>query len=257
MTEESLKTYGKPRRRTSQWRDAFDAAILELQTNPDLPLPVLDANNPTRQATPEAAEPFEFSTGAATVKRVPKASRFQAAAALTEVLRGVLADPDNREAWKKLLEFAGICFGKPKRGGRKAKSLASVINSQIRDFQAGGHNNELSQRGRAKSPSLSAQISSKLSAGDIRGAVRVLSSEDKVLKGDNATLLKLQEKHPDSHPNSELPPPPENTNNNPHLIATRENTKQGIQSFRNGSGGGPDRLIPQHLKDLTSASLEE
>ena len=255
LTEESLKVHGKPKRRNSQWRVAFGAAILEFQTNPDSPLPVLDANNPTLQVTPEAAEPFEFLTGTATVKRVPKASRFQAAAALTDVLQGVLAAPDNREAWKKLLEFASICFGKPKRGGRKAKSLASVINSQIRDFQAGGHHNEISQRGSAKSPSLSAQVSSKLSAGDIRGAVRVLSSEDKVLKGDNATLHKLQEKHPDSHPNSLLPPPPENTNNTPHLIATREDTKQGIRSFRNGSGGGPDRLLPQHLKDLTSDQL--
>ena len=25
-----------------------------------------------------------------------------------------------------------------------------------------------------------------------------------------------------------------------------------IKSFRNGSGGGPDRLLPQHLKDMTS-----
>ena len=105
LTEESLKVHGKPKRRNSQWRDAFGAAILEFQTNPDSPLPVFDANNPTLQVTPEAAEPFEFLTGTATVKRVPKASRFQAAAALTDVLQGVLAAPDNREAWKKLLEL--------------------------------------------------------------------------------------------------------------------------------------------------------
>ena len=119
----------------------------------------------------------------------------------------------------------------------------------------GRHDNELPQSGSGKIPPLLAQISSKLSTGDIRGAVRVLSSEDKVLKGDTATLQKLKDKHPDPHPNSQLPPPPENTNNNTQFIATREDIKLSIKSFRNGSGGGPDRLLPQHLKDLTSDQL--
>ena len=257
LTEESMETHGRPRRRNSQWRDVFGAAILELQTNPDSPLPELDVNNPTPPAALRdiiSIEPFEFLAGTATVKRVPKASRFQAAAALTEVLQNVLAAPDDREAWRKLLEFASTCFGKPKRGGRKAKSLASVINSQIRDFQSGRHSNESSQRDSGKIPPLSAQISTKLSMGDIRGAVRILSSEDKVLKGDRATLLKLQEKHPESHPDTQLPPPPDQSNN-AHFIATREDIKSAIKSFRNGSGGGPDRLLPQHLKDLTSDQL--
>ena len=31
--------------------------------------------------------------------------------------------------------------------------------------------------------------------------------------------------------------------------------KSAIKSFRKGSGGGPDRLLPQHLKDLTGDQL--
>ena len=77
--------------------------------------------------------------------------------------------------------------------------------------------------------------------GDIRGAVRILSSEDKVLKGDRATLIKLQEKHPESQPNTQLPPPPDNSNT-ADFIATRDDIKSAIKSFRNGSGGGPDTL---------------
>ena len=255
MTDEALETYGRPRRRGSQWRDAFGAAILELQSNPDSPLPELVAeNNTTLPVASDAGDPFEFSTGTATVKRVPKASRHQAIAALTDALQGVLTTPDDRDAWKKLLEFAGICFGKPKRGGRKSKSLASTINSQIRAFQTGTLNSESSRKGSGKTPPLSAQISTKLSMGDISGAVRILSSEDKVLRGDGDTLQKLKEKHPDPHPNSQVPPPPENLNN-ANLIATGEDIKSAIKSFRNGSGGGPDRLLPQHLKDLTNVQL--
>ena len=58
LTEESLNTHGKRKRSNSQWRDAFDAAMLELQTNPDPPLPLPDANNPTLQDIPEAVETF-------------------------------------------------------------------------------------------------------------------------------------------------------------------------------------------------------
>ena len=36
---------------------------------------------------------------------------------------------------------------------------------------------------------------------------------------------------------------------------TREDIRQAIKSFRNGSGGGPDGLLPQHLKDMTGAQL--
>ena len=35
---------------------------------------------------------------------------------------------------------------------------------------------------------------------------------------------------------------------------TEQDVAQAIQSFPRGSAGGPDGLLPQHLKDLISAS---
>ena len=129
LNEESMETLGKPKTSRSKWKDAFSSAMLELQANPDLPMLEIGPNN--NPILPEAPDdltsddspnrPFEFLTGRATVKRVPKASRDRAAAALTETLVQVLAAPNDLEAWRGLLQFAGICFGKPKRGGKKGK----------------------------------------------------------------------------------------------------------------------------------------
>ena len=89
--------------------------------------------------------------------------------------------------------------------------------------------------------------------GDIRGAVRILSSEDTVLPSDASTLQKLKEKHPPPHPHTNMPPPPEE--NLVSFTATRDDVKDAIKSFRNGSGGGQDALLPQHLKDITGEEL--
>ena len=75
------------------------------------------------------------------IKRVAKAIRFLVAQAKTDMLRNVLATmTHDRDAWSKLLQFAGQCLGKPKGVGKKQKSLARwpwpssrtpVLNSSI------------------------------------------------------------------------------------------------------------------------------
>ena len=109
------------------------------------------------------------------------------------------------------------------------------------------------RKGKFKPPSIASQVATKLVRGDIRGAIRILSSSAKVLPLDANTRRELQDKHPPAHPNSILPEPPEADIN--CLMATREEVKNAIKSFRNGSGGGPDCLLPQHLKDMIEDSL--
>ena len=58
--------------------------------------PILPAAN--EDLSEESEIPLKFFTGTTTVKRVPKASRFQAAAALTDAIQGVLAALDERKA---------------------------------------------------------------------------------------------------------------------------------------------------------------
>ena len=51
-------------------------------------------------------------------------------------------------------------------------------------------------------------VSSKLAYGDIRGAVRIISSNDKLLENIPKVLKKLELKHPKINKNSNLPLPP-------------------------------------------------
>ena len=48
----------------------------------------------------------------------------------------------------------------------------------------------------------------KLANGDVKGAIRVLSSNDSLLPSDPSTLSTLESKHPPRHPDSEIPNPP-------------------------------------------------
>ncbi len=89
---------------------------------------------------------------------------------------------------------------------------------------------------------LAKRVSAKLEDGDYRGAVRVACCEDTFADITDETLRVLQENHSPAHPESHIPPPPE------------EEVTRAIRSFPRGSAGGPDGIRPQHLLDLTSAS---
>ena len=95
-------------------------------------------------------------------------------------------------------------------------------------------------------------VSSKLACGDIRVAVRIISSNDNLLENTPEILKKLELKHPKINKNSNLPPPPSEEQIAKSLQA--EDVKRGIKGFKNGSSGGLDGLLLQHLKDLTAES---
>ena len=80
--------------------------------------------------------------------------------------------------------------------------------------------------------------------GDFSGAVRLTCSDDVLAEPSEATYSALQQKHPYPYPGSSIPPRPAQ----PSTISVSED--EIIKSFHNGSAGGPDRLRPQHLKDL-------
>lgn len=92
-------------------------------------------------------------------------------------------------------------------------------------------------------------IESKVFDGDIRGAIRILASDDNLLKYDIAIFEQLREKHGFEPPvdSSEQPDIDQTT-----IEVTTDDTSKSIYSFRNGSAGGIDSLSPQHLKDLIS-----
>ena len=158
-----------------------------------------------------------------------------------DILREIIASPEDRKSWEKLCLFPTHCLGRPKRGGKKTK-LASHINTQVRNFNQGVSEPAPVPTNR-KLPNISAQVSNKIRASDIRGAVRIVSSNDKILENTPETLSKLEGKHPPAHPDTQMPDPPSPENIGAGMIATREDVKNAIKSFRNGSGGGPNGLL--------------
>ena len=200
-------------------------------------------------------------------KRVPKASRIQAAKALTEVLEQVVIK-NSLTAWQSLFDFASQCLSKPSRGDKKSKSLAAVVNKQIKDFtehklveknasQNTSNNRKKSQHSSREGQLISNMVSSKLGVGDVKGAVRILSSDATVSDCTPEIAEKLKSKHPDLHKDSNFPAAPTESESRKSLTVSVEDAKRCISSSKNGSSAGPNGFAQQHLKEITSDALGE
>ena len=140
-----------------------------------------------------------------------------------------------------------------------------MVNKQVQAFEnetpnpeSESHdraNEKKKKKGSAKPPNIGRAVAAKLAAGDVRGAVRIASSDDSIALPTVDILDKLREKHPPRHPQTIVPPAP--TNDDICARLTPQIVARAIRSFPNGSAGGPDRLLPQHLKDLSSTSNGE
>ena len=100
--------------------------------------------------------------------------------------------------------------------------------------------------------SLAKRVSAKLEDGDYGWAVRLSCSEDAIADITPNTLSALLQKHPRPHPDSSLPSPPIPISYIPFSEILEDEILSSIRSFP----GGPDRIRPQHLLDLTSALAE-
>ena len=96
-------------------------------------------------------------------------------------------------------------------------------------------------------------MSIKLEEGDFKGAVCIACSEYTIAERSESTYSAFREKHLSPHPESIIPPlldsEPISTSISEGVVA------HAINSFPNGSAGGPDGLRPQHLKDMINTSV--
>ena len=159
-----------------------------------------------------------------------------------------MANINDKEAWKIFYSFAKDILGNPNRGGKKSKSLASIIKKRVAQFGMGSQNDNPKPAKNKKPPDLKKKVTEKINQFDVKGAIRLISSNNKVLPPTQEIYEKLCDKHPDQHPNSKFPDPPGNMS---IIVIGREDVKKAIKSFKNGSAGGLDGLMPKHIKDLT------
>ena len=90
-------------------------------------------------------------------------------------------------------------------------------------------------------------IRSKLEDGNLRAAIRLLSSDDTPALPSVDNLARLQEKHPQASP---LDASFIDQSQSTPLSVVESDARKAVMSFQAGSSGGPDGLRPQHLKDL-------
>ena len=166
-------------------------------------------------------------------------------------------------AWTRLLNFPRQCFRVPGRGGRRW-NLARLVNQQVAeendptlvtpDPSVAHPYCHASKSQSDPLHSLATRVSTKLEEGDFRGAVRLACSEDAVAEHNDATIAALRAKHPAPHPDTNFPLPPKENEPQPPIAVTEQDVARAVLSFPRGSAGGPDGLLPQHLKDLISNS---
>ena len=100
---------------------------------------------------------------------------------------------------------------------------------------------------------IAAIASTKLEDGDVKDAVRLLCSDDRIAVPNDATLAELSRLHPPTPANRRAAPSSET----PPLQVLSAAIRAAIQTFPNGSAAGPDGLRPQHLKDLMLAATDD
>ena len=179
---------------------------------------------------------------------------------LASILEAVTRANDH-DSWDRLLRFCSWFLKVPSRGGHR-RSLVAAIAKQLGEEADGPSTPPVSSCGRrARRPPQdptefwASRVSMKLEEGDFRGAVRLACSEDSIAASSDATFAALQFKHPPPHPDSFIPPLPQDPVA-PTLSVSIDEVAKAIRSLPNGSAGGPDGLRPQHLKDLTDPSSE-
>jgi hypothetical protein len=193
------------------------------------------------------------------LKYIPKASRLQATAKLTEVLDYILADPDNVNFWQQFLLFTYSCFGVGERGGKRHnRSLATRVNHALSDFTSTSSCRSQPTVTIKKKSRLTTStwqhVLAKIEAGDVRGAVRLAVNDDSLAPYSDLTVKALHKLHPPrSAPsiNLQLLPEPDVAPAQV-LFLCHSDITEAIKSFPAGSARGLDGLRPQHLKDMTS-----
>ena len=193
------------------------------------------------------------------LKRIPRASREQAASKLATILDAIVSN-SNHTSWCRLLQFSVRCFHVAGEGARMVKrcSLASIVNRKLREEtdppvpRQSSRSNRQSTKSSPKDPVayLASRVSSKLEQGDFKGAVRLACSDATIADCSDSMFEALQHKHPARHPDSSIPPLTDPMDL-PIITVSEEEIIRAIRSFPNDSAGGSDGLRPQHLKDMT------
>ena len=188
------------------------------------------------------------------IKHIPRSARQHIAAELSTVLSHICSKPDDLSNWSTLLEFGSVMLRAPPRAGRR-HNLASVLNKRsvfstqtasLPPQQTADHQPRKKMSG---DQSLATAVMSKIEDGNIKAAIRIITSGDSPAVDNDNTYQSLCDRHPQAPVDKNPSPDPDKFS---AVQFTEEDVLAAISSFPAGSAGGPDGVRPQHLRDLTS-----
>ena len=222
--------------------------------------------------TPGVALPSDFAGALARLKantrllqRIPKACRILVADALTERLNTALLN-STPQAWWDLLSFTFVALRAPDKNKGHAgqtDSAATTVRKQIASnnlcWTIQLHDDPLDPAlgaVRSDADNIAKRIEAKCNDGDIRAALRLLTSDDTFSPPSADTVAALQAKHPAAPLGQTLPPPPDNSSALA-LHVDSDVVYKAIMDMPAGSGGGLDGVRPKYIHQLVSKETME
>ena len=167
-------------------------------------------------------------------------------------------------AWRRLMRFAYTAL-RVKEQSREAprRSLAAKVRlnlTQNGDPDGAQPSVPPTKRRRGHRPAdevtaMSRRVASKLTDGDIRGALRTLTSDDSYAPPADDVINKMQEKHPKPPVDLRDIPPPDDSQ--APLVASEADVMKAINSFPPSSSAGLDGIRPAHLRSLLTKHTAE
>ena len=169
----------------------------------------------------------------AVIKNIPKSARRACSSLLAKLVQEVTDNPKAGCKWNALMSFAPKILGKPNRGGKK-RNISSIINKRIVAFPTATEQSEGIKKYNKRScnsEELRAKLATaKIEDGNLRAAVRILSSDDQPAVNNNDTLKDLADKHPAPPSESEFMPDSATVDFLPVQVTDRE-VSNAISSF--------------------------
>jgi hypothetical protein len=135
----------------------------------------------------------------------------------------------------------------PPRGGKKHNLTATLKKRLATDDYTSSTIRIRKTCVKSDMEALAATVSSKIDDGNIKAALRILTSEDKQAIVNEDTIKALHTKHPAAAAGRRPSPIP---NDYAALQVTETVVQAVIKSFPAGSAGGPDGIRPQHIMDM-------
>jgi len=191
---------------------------------------------------------------------IQKSVRIVVCQELTSLVNTVVSKND-LESWLRLLAFPYLVLNS---ASKKMNTGKNYIRSNLEVFKKTTDMTEALQQllskygcNQYKKTNITEDLAiktatRKISEGDIRGAIRVLSSNESIAEATPETREKLRQKHPHDE---EVPLIPQTIR---QFRQTKiEEVIEAIKDFPISSSSGIGGLRPRHLKDLTSFTCGE